>query len=491
MGIVYVAEHVTSGERAAVKVLNRALLGDSQFRARFRREVETCRAVSGPHVASLVSADPDGEPAWLATSYIAAPTLAEHVAIHGPLDPDRLETFAASLLEGLTSVHAAGVLHRDLKPTNVLLRDWAPVIIDFGISSITEATALTATGTSMGSPGWMAPEQVRGQPGGHATDVFAWAAVVVFAATGRAPFGVGRPEALAYRVVHEEPDLDGVPNTLRPVLETALAKSPAARPSLDELSSELPLGPGVSPTLTTGQETKTRVERTDPTTIGAATEPQPARQFTTRTVAFVAAVVAVLAAALVTYLAATDRVDGVLAVSEDTMTTLSSAVVESTTTTSTTTTPPTSAPAPTGPPPTAPVTTQPPLAPMPVSSDREQVAASFYWSPVAQDCSSQPRSAYRPLISVSSEAGYGHFPVWELVEIGVWDKFADARGDYLPIDVVVVGPQGNTTTLETTYGPDWQSTGYVPDEEGGHTIVWFAPDGQPMACGGFEASLGA
>src|SRR5690606_17689888 len=151
--------------------------------------------------------------------------------------------------EGLRSVHVAGITHRDLKPSNILITPDAPVIIDFGVAAAADATALTATGGVVGSAGWMAPEQVLGKPVGPATDVHAWAAVVAYAGTGRAPFGLGRPEALTYRIVHSDPDLAGIPDELSHLLHRALDKDPARRPTLDEIRTQLGQGDPAAVTL--------------------------------------------------------------------------------------------------------------------------------------------------------------------------------------------------------------------------------------------------
>ena len=144
-----------------------------------------------------------------------------------------------ALAEAVGTIHRAGVTHRDLKPGNVLLAEDQPVVVDFGVATATEATSITVVGTVMGSPGWMAPEQVTGGTPSPAMDVFAWGSLVTWAATGENPFGSGRPEAVAYRIIHEEPDLAGLPDDLRPVVADALAKDPAARPTADEVLARL------------------------------------------------------------------------------------------------------------------------------------------------------------------------------------------------------------------------------------------------------------
>jgi serine/threonine protein kinase len=237
MGSVYLASNGSS--LAAVKVISPALADDPAFRQRFRREVDICRLVTGPQVAELIDAGPDDAQPWLAIRYIPGPTLREAVTNHGPLVGETLRGFAVAAAEALRQIHAAGVVHRDLKPSNVILTPETPVIIDFGIAGVTEATSLTATGAVLGSAGWMAPEQVLGEPSGPPSDVFAWAAVVAYAATGRPPFGLGRPEALTYRIVHGDADLEGIDADLEPLIRRALARAPAERPTVPELLSAL------------------------------------------------------------------------------------------------------------------------------------------------------------------------------------------------------------------------------------------------------------
>lgn len=237
MGTVYLGRQ---GDRvAAVKVIAPGLAESPDFRARFRREVEICRRVSGEQVAELLDADPDAAQPWLAVRYVPGSTLDRAVHADGPLTGLTLEGFALAVAEALRQIHSAGVTHRDLKPSNVILTAETPVLIDFGIAGAADATSLTATGTSMGSAGWMAPEQILGKPTGAATDVFAWGALVAFASTGKPPYGVGRPEALAYRVVHGEPELDQVPARYRPIVGRALSVDPAARPTVAQLLAEL------------------------------------------------------------------------------------------------------------------------------------------------------------------------------------------------------------------------------------------------------------
>jgi serine/threonine protein kinase len=220
------------GRPVAVKAIRAELASDPQFRTRFRREVAAARRVSGVFTAMVVDADVDGPVAWLATAYVPGPSLAEAVDGHGPLPERSLLALTAGLAESLSAIHAAGVIHRDLKPSNVLLAEDGPRVIDFGISRAAESmTMLTQTGLVVGSPGFMSPEQAIGGEVGPPSDIFSLGAVLAFAATGRGPFGTGTTATLLYRVVHETPDLDRVPATVRPLVERCLAKDPAQRPT--------------------------------------------------------------------------------------------------------------------------------------------------------------------------------------------------------------------------------------------------------------------
>jgi eukaryotic-like serine/threonine-protein kinase len=195
MGVVYLGRERRGGHRAAVKAIRPELAGDPAFAARFRREVEAARRVDSPRVARVLGADPAGPRPWLATEYVDGPTLAGAVAAGGPLTGGRLAAFAAGVAEALDAIHAAGVVHRDLKPGNVLLPGGSPPevkVIDFGIAWAADAT-MTRSGLRFGTPSWMAPEQLRDQPAGAPADVFAWGLLVAFAATGRHPFGGGPP----------------------------------------------------------------------------------------------------------------------------------------------------------------------------------------------------------------------------------------------------------------------------------------------------------
>ncbi|MFF5971465.1 serine/threonine-protein kinase [Streptomyces sp. NPDC012769] len=229
MGTVYLARS-RGGRTVAVKVARSELAADPHFRARFRAEVEAARKVGGFHTAQVVDADPDAAAPWLATAYIAGPTLSELVTAQGPMDEPALRLLGAALSEALQAIHACGLVHRDLKPGNIIMADDGPRVLDFGIARALESTRLTSTGAAFGTPGFLAPEQAQGLEVGAAADVFALGAVLVAAAGGRA-FGEGTPMGLMYRAVHEQPDLSDVPEGLRPIVAACMAKDPAQRPT--------------------------------------------------------------------------------------------------------------------------------------------------------------------------------------------------------------------------------------------------------------------
>jgi eukaryotic-like serine/threonine-protein kinase len=241
MGQVYLGRSA-GGRLVAIKVIRPELASDSGFRARFTQEIAAARRVSGLFTAVVVDADVAGPVPWLATGYVAGPSLAEAVETQGPLPADSVLTLAAGLAEGLEAIHATGMVHRDLKPSNVLLAGDGPRVIDFGISRAAEATALTQTGMIIGSPGFMSPEQAEGGAVGQASDVFSLGAVIAFAATGAGPFGAGSTPALMYRVVHHQPDTSRLPGQIRPLIERCLAKDPRERPTPAALLAELGAG---------------------------------------------------------------------------------------------------------------------------------------------------------------------------------------------------------------------------------------------------------
>ncbi|WP_240124712.1 serine/threonine-protein kinase, partial [Streptomyces sp. MUM 136J] len=238
MGVVYLGSD-KKGQRVALKVIRPDLAEDQEFRSRFAREVSAARRIRGGCTARLVAADLDAERPWFATQYVPGPSLHDKVAAEGPLGAADVAAVGAALSEGLVAVHEAGVVHRDLKPSNILLSPKGPRIIDFGIAWATGASTLTHVGTAVGSPGFLAPEQVRGAAVTPATDVFSLGATLAYASMADSPFGHGSSEVMLYRVVHEEPQLHGVPDALAPLVRTCLAKDPEERPSTLELSLRL------------------------------------------------------------------------------------------------------------------------------------------------------------------------------------------------------------------------------------------------------------
>lgn len=238
MGVVYLGSD-KKGQRVALKVIRPDLAEDQEFRSRFAREVSAARRIRGGCTARLVAADLEAERPWFATQYVPGPSLHDKVADEGPLHAAEAAAVGAALSEGLVAVHEAGVVHRDLKPSNILLSPKGPRIIDFGIAWATGASTLTHVGTAVGSPGFLAPEQVRGAAVTPATDVFSLGATLAYASTGDSPFGHGSSEVMLYRVVHEEPALHGVPDALAPLVRACLAKDPEDRPSTLQLSLRL------------------------------------------------------------------------------------------------------------------------------------------------------------------------------------------------------------------------------------------------------------
>jgi Protein kinase domain/WD domain, G-beta repeat len=243
MGQVYLAE-TPGGRKVAVKLIHASLARTAQFRERFAREVEAARRVGGFHTAQVVDADPQADPPWMVTAYIDGPSLEEAVGAGGPLPPDEVRALGAALAEGLAAIHACGLVHRDLKPGNVILGTDGPRIIDFGIVRSTDQAKLTQTGTVLGTLAYMSPEQLGGlapeQLGavevGPASDVFSLGDVLAFAATARPPFGDDLAAAIIHRILSQPPDLAGLADEqLRQLITACLAKSPADRPALADI----------------------------------------------------------------------------------------------------------------------------------------------------------------------------------------------------------------------------------------------------------------
>ncbi|MFB7027721.1 MULTISPECIES: bifunctional serine/threonine-protein kinase/ABC transporter substrate-binding protein [unclassified Streptomyces] len=241
MGVVYLAR-TAGGTLAALKLIRAEHAADPGFRERFRRETRIAGRITGRWVVRVLGADPEAREPWLATEFVPGPSLAEAVALHGALPEPTVRALGARLAAALADVHAAGLVHRDVKPGNVLLALDGPRLIDFGIARSAGATALTATDAMIGTPGFLAPEQARvgaADEVGPAADVFSLGCVLAYALTGERPFGTGAVAAVVYRTVHEEPDLREVPDTIMPLVAACLAKDPAARPTAAQVRAAL------------------------------------------------------------------------------------------------------------------------------------------------------------------------------------------------------------------------------------------------------------
>jgi serine/threonine protein kinase len=282
MGRVYLA-HSPSGRRVAIKVIRADLVQESEVRQRFAREVAASRAVSGFFTAGVVDADVDANPPWLVTTFIPGPSLRSAVRKVGPLPLASVRAIGAALAEALSAIHAAGLIHRDLKPGNILLASDGPRLIDFGISALAGSRTLTRVGTIMGSPGYMSPEQVEGRAVGPPTDVFALGAVLVFAVTGRDAFGSDSVPSLMYRTLHTPADLSDVPAELLPLLTSCLDKEPSRRPELRTVLHEFTSGQNLASMFAPGWLPAALTRDTDPIgPVPAAAAPATPAQPTTR-----------------------------------------------------------------------------------------------------------------------------------------------------------------------------------------------------------------
>jgi hypothetical protein len=223
----------------AIKLLKPELTGNPDFRRRLAREVDTMRRVRSPHVAEVLDADVSAERPYVVTRFIQGLPLDDAVRAGGPLHGEPLRRVATGLADALVAIHGAGVVHRDLKPNNVMLVDGAPVVIDFGIAHAVDATRLTRLGQVVGTPGYMGPEIIEGAMPGPAVDVYGWAATVTFAASGRSPYGIGSLESVLARIAAGRPDLDGVPPGLEPLVRAALDRDPERRPTAVGLAASM------------------------------------------------------------------------------------------------------------------------------------------------------------------------------------------------------------------------------------------------------------
>ncbi len=238
MGVVYLAQG-RDGIQVALKVVRSEIADQPHFRGRFAREVQAAKAVSGQYTARVIDADTDASPQWIATEYVPGPTLAEHVETDGPMREDQVRLLGLGLAEAIEAIHSAGLIHRDLKPSNIILSSEGPKVIDFGISQATDATSLTQTGVYVGSLAWMSPEQVTGEDLSPTTDMFSLGLLLAYAAVGRHPYGDGRPEAVAFRMVNQPAALNGLPPSLHQVCTQLLSKTPGDRPTPPAIVSAL------------------------------------------------------------------------------------------------------------------------------------------------------------------------------------------------------------------------------------------------------------
>ena len=234
MGVVHLARR-PGGDRVALKVLRQHIVGDDEARSRLAREVSSLSRIRSRWVAEIVDADPWAPVPYVATRYVPGLSLHDHVAHEGVIADDDLLWFAACLAEGLASVHGVGVLHRDVKPSNVLMEGRTPILIDFGLARVADDPRLTHTGWLLGTPGYLAPEILYGEDATPASDVHSWAATVAFAATGRSPFGRGPSMAIMDRVRRGQHDLAGLDGALHGVVVAALDPEPQRRPSLESI----------------------------------------------------------------------------------------------------------------------------------------------------------------------------------------------------------------------------------------------------------------
>lgn len=239
MGVVHLARNEVTGDRVALKILRPQIVGDEEGRRRLAREVSSLRRVRSRWVAEIVDADPWGPVPYVVMRYVPGRSLHDEIAERGPVRGRDLHWLARCLLDAVAAVHAGGVLHRDVKPSNVIMAGRTPVLIDFGLARVADDPKITHTGWLLGTPGYLPPEILRGQDATPASDVHSWAATVAFAATGRPPYGTGPSAAIMDRARRGEHDLAGVEPDLGRVLAAALSPDPELRPTVAELQAWL------------------------------------------------------------------------------------------------------------------------------------------------------------------------------------------------------------------------------------------------------------
>ena len=271
MGRVYLGVS-PGGRHVAVKLIHPVHAQAAQFRERFAREIDAARRVGGFHTAPVVDADPHADPPWMVTAYIEGPSLQEAVGRDGPLPPRRVRALGAGLAEGLGAIHACGLVHRDLKPGNVIMAEDGPRIIDFGIARAIEATTgITATGAIVGTYAFMSPEQIRGEVARSPSDVFSLGSVLAFAATGRPPFGSESAASIMYHLINEPPELTGLDDEpLRALITACLAKSPHERPAVPDVLAALNTRGSSAPALPAAMSTQRQANSPESagTTVG-------------------------------------------------------------------------------------------------------------------------------------------------------------------------------------------------------------------------------
>ncbi|MFD0776122.1 serine/threonine-protein kinase, partial [Streptomonospora algeriensis] len=238
MGVVYQAVDPRNDRLVAIKVLRPEVAGDHIARARLAREVATMRRVHSANVAEVIDADTDAELPWVVTEYIPGPTLDSTVTDHGPLRGRALSRYVTGLARAVEDIHAADVIHRDLKPGNVIISNGEPIVIDFGIAHAVDGAKLTQTGTFVGTPSYLSPEVIEGTDLGPATDIHAWGGTVAFASTGNPPYGSGSFEVIFFRILNGEINLDGMPDQLKSLVQAAVSRDMSARPTAADLVAQ-------------------------------------------------------------------------------------------------------------------------------------------------------------------------------------------------------------------------------------------------------------